>query len=200
MRQFLPIVILVALFSIACGSPEYSNVKVDSHGRAENQNGAYRTLPPADNAGQAETTDSQAAGQTAQPAVAPDQMPPSAPEPPRITTPTFIDTKTGQIKDLPNYAQAQRTNVQMGPMGEVNTAMFVLETKDMVEPIARFYDQVAKREGWMVVTRILETDMYNVELQKGELHEGKVQVRRDAETGRTTIIVSRIEKTAQPKQ
>lgn len=200
MRLFLPIAVLAAALCVACGSPEYSNVKVDSQGRSQNQNGAYRTLPPADNGGQTETPPPEGqAGQPAPPAITPAE-PITPPPAPQSATPAFIDLKTGQIKDLPNYPPAQRTNVQMGPIGDVSTAMFVFETNEQVEPIAKFYDQVAKSQGWKVVTRILETDNYNIELEKGEQNEGKVQARRDATTGRTTIIVSRVEKLPQPKQ
>jgi len=194
MRLFLPIVILAALFSIACGSKaEYSDIKTD------NNNGAYRTLPPADNAGQ---TPDQAASQTDQTAAPPIVQPvaPPASEPPQRKTPAFIDEKTGQIKDLPDYPESLRTNAQVGPMDGLATAMFVSEAKDAIEPIVKFYDQVAKREGWQVVTRVLESDNYKIELQKGELHEGLVQVRRDSQTGVTTIVISRVEKSPEPKQ
>jgi hypothetical protein len=122
------------------------------------------------------------------------------PPPAQSSVPGFIDTKTGQIKDLPNYPTADRTNVQMGPIGDVSTAMFVLETGEQVESVAKFYDQVAKSQGWTVVIRILENENFNIELQKGEQNEGKVQARRDTTTGKTTIVVSRVEKLPPPKQ
>lgn len=200
---FLPIVVLIAAFSIACGSgTEYSNVKVESAGKSENKNGVYRTLPPADNGDQTQPSGEQTANQPVQSTPSTTdplpQLPPPAPA--QIVTPSFIDSKNGDVKDLPNYPSAQRTNVQMGPMEDVSTALFVLETKDQVEPVAKFYDQIAKSQGWQVITRILETDHYTIELQKGELHEGKVQVRRDPQTNKTTIVISRIEKKPQPKQ
>lgn len=194
MRLFFVILILIAVFSMACGpSTEYSDVKTD------NRNGAYRTLPPADNAGQ---TPDQTASQPAQPVT-----PPTVPTPeqaPATQTakkpPAFLDEKTGQIKDLPDYPESRRTNAQVGPVNDVSTAMFISETKDGMEAIGKFYDQVAKKEGWHVVIRILESDNYKLELQKGELDEGLVQARRDTQTGITTIVVSRIEKSPQPKQ
>jgi hypothetical protein len=192
---FLTIVLTAALLS-GCGprKPAYSDMKTDKDGRAvgqenNNQSGAGENTAKADSP--PDTT-----AQPPQPTAT--QPPQPVQAPPKI--PAFFDMATGQIKDVPSYPNAVRTNVQYGPIEGHDTALLVLQTRDQIEKIAAFYDKAAKTAGWTVVNQVKDTGFYKIEIKKGDRDEARIQAMRDERTGMVSIGLSRITKQPQPKQ
>jgi hypothetical protein len=123
-----------------------------------------------------------------------------APQQQQIKPPSFFDPDKGEISDLPGYPAGTRTNVQYGPMQGTASATIVMKTGDPIEKVAAFYDQVAKSRGWKIVDRISDPEYYKLDLAKGDAHEGLVKAGKEQPTGMTVIVISRLEKTAQPAE
>ncbi len=176
------------LSSAACGKkPAYSDIKTDERGRAVAQNN--NSQPDAQSSAPPETT--------AQPPTTPAQNPPVQQE---FKPPSFFDMNRGEISDLPNYPAGRKTNVQVGPLQGMDTAMVVLETGDTVEKVAAFYDRAVKGKGWKVVNRLSDPEFFQLDVEKTKIHEGVIKVRKDSVSGRTVIVISRLEKPADKKE
>jgi hypothetical protein len=67
-----------------------------------------------------------------------------------------------------------------------------------MDRIAAFYDRAIKDNQWKVNDRIIDPELSEWNLEKGKDNTGKVQVKRDTQTGRLNIIIVRGEKIAQP--
>ncbi|MEW6209355.1 MAG: hypothetical protein AB1631_13375 [Acidobacteriota bacterium] len=191
MKSILALILAAILSSAACGKkPAYSDIKTDQEGRAVAQNN--NTQPDA------------AAPPETQPQTTTPELPPTPAQTPPVQQefkpPSFFDTIKGEISDLPNYPAGVRTNVQLGPLQGMSTAMVVLQTKDPVEKIAAFYDRAAKGKGWKVVNRLSDPEFFQLDVEKGKLHEGVVKVKKDSATGQTVIVISRLEKPADKKE
>lgn len=190
MKSFLAVIMAAILSSAACGKkPAYSDIKTDERGRAAAQNN--NSQPDAQSSAPPETTAQTPTTQT------PTPTPPAQQE---IKPPSFFNASKGEISDLPNYPVAMKTNLQFGPIQGMDTAMIVLETKDAVEKVAAFYDRATKGKGWKVVNRLSDPEFFQLDVEKGKVHEGVVKVRKDSVSGRTVIVISRIEKPADKKE
>jgi len=172
--RFLWVLIVVAGVSGLAGcrhKPAYSDV--DSNKSASRQSGADQPAsaePPAVNG--------------AQP-----QAPTEKPKPP-----AFFDARTGSVIDLPEYPRAQRVNVQMGSVQGVSTLSMVLDSADPMDKIAAFYDEAAKNNHWTVGDRVIDIESSEWTLTKGENNSAKVQIKKNPQTGRMTIVLVRGEK------
>ena len=113
--------------------------------------------------------------------------------------PSFVDPKSGEIKDLPSFPAARRTNVMFGPIQGVDTAMLVLQTATPIEKVAEYYEKAVKKNRWKVVSSMSDPEIYKWELKKGDRDEALVQVKKDS-NGMISIVLSRLEKPPQPKQ
>lgn len=196
MKYLACLVVTFCLLLAACGpkKPAYSDIQTDAEGRAINQNSNGQAAPPA--------SEQAAPGSASSPELsAPQPQPsPAAAKPAEFKVPEFIDSNTGQIKDLPSYPQATRVSIQYGPLQGTQTAMIVLQTKDSVDKIAAFYDRAIKTNGWKIVSDQRDQDVMKIEVHKGDKHEGLVRVIKDEKTGFVNIGLSRVEKPEQPKQ
>ncbi len=190
MKSFLAVIMAAILSSAACGKkPAYSDIKTDERGRVAAQNN--NSQPDAQSSAPPETTAQTPTTQT---------PPPTPPAQQEIKPPSFFNASKGEISDLPNYPVAMKTNLQFGPIQGMDTAMIVLETKDAVEKVAAFYDRATKGKGWKVVNRLSDPEFFQLDVEKGKVHEGVVKVRKDSVSGRTVIVISRIEKPADKKE
>lgn len=190
MKSILAFILAAILSSAACGKkPAYSDIKTDQDGRTVAQNN--NTQPDAATNAPPET---QTPGTPEQPPLpTPAQTPPVQQE---FKPPSFFDASKGEISDLPNYPKGVKTNMQLGPFQGMSTAAVYLETRDPVEKVAAFYDRAVKSKGWKVVNRLSDPEFFQLDVEKGKLHEGVVKVKRDSATGQTTIAISRLEKPA----
>jgi len=186
-------VAVASSFSISCGhKPAYSEVQTkDSQGpRASEQpvsnSSDQPATPPADE------TQSAKPEQAMPPTTA--QLPETAPKKPVVSMPSFIDQTTGEFKDLPSYPKAYRTNLQIGPIGGAEAAMFLFETTESFQSIAAFYDKAIKKHGWTIASHIRDPEHLKWELIKGKTSEGLVEVKGDGNSNRKGIILSRAEK------
>jgi hypothetical protein len=185
MKYSACLVVTFCLLLAACGpkKPAYSDIQTDAEGRAINQN-----------------SNGQAAASSPELSAPQPQPSPAAAKPAEFKVPEFIDSNTGQIKDLPSYPHATRVSIQYGPLQGTQTAMIVLQTKDSVDKIAAFYDRAIKTNGWKIVSDQRDQDVMKIEVHKGDKHEGLVRVIKDEKTGLVNIGLSRVEKPEQPKQ
>ncbi|MEK6288235.1 MAG: hypothetical protein AABO57_21155 [Acidobacteriota bacterium] len=184
--RLVALLVAVAVISAACRhKPAYSDIDANKAPRNQNQNSETQAGTEPSTAGQPP-----AAGD-AQPAPAP-------PPPPRFVSPSFIDQTKGGIKDLPDYPRASRYNVQIGPNQGVNFMSQVLQTTDSLEMIVAFYEGVIKNNGWTVTNKMIDPDLTEWSLKKGEENSAKIQVKKEPQTGRRNIIIVRGEKLVQP--
>lgn len=182
-RELRFIALLIAstvMFSAGCKhSPAYSDMDANRSAKVENKNSGEQAS-----------------------ATTPEAVPaPSAPAPQpsrQFKPPTFLDTASGTIKDLPIYPGARRTNQIVGPAEGTNAATIVLTTSDPMDKIAAFYEQAIKSNKWVVVNKVIDPDVSDWTLKKGEDDNAKVSVNRDSKTGRITIFMVRSEKLEQP--
>ena len=107
--------------------------------------------------------------------------------------PLFIDERTGEIKDLPTYPGAYRSNAQYGPQKGADSAFVALQTGDSIEKVAAFYNNAIKSNGWTVSTTTHEPEFYQIDFKKGDTHQGTVQARKNPQTGYVDIGLSRVE-------
>jgi hypothetical protein len=182
--QVFALVVATGLSAAACGRhvPAYKDVNTNQPTQAAPQSSATPNEPaPA----QPATT-----GQTSQPATTPPQA---------LRIPAFMDVAKGYPKDLPNYPQAARINLQYGPYGDIDTFSIAMQTRDTMDQIAAFYDQVIKSNGWTVANRQIDPEYSEWVLKKKEDNEAKVTVQKDKQTNKSFIIVvARTAKHPQP--
>jgi hypothetical protein len=192
MKSILAFILAAILSSASCGKkPAYSDIKTDEEGRAVAQNND--TQPDAQSA----PPEMQAQTKATEPPPLPAQTPPVQQE---FKPPSFFDTRKGEISDLPNYPAGMTTNMQLGPVQGVSAATVVMQTNDPVEKVAAFYDRAVKGKGWKVINRLSDPEFFQLDVEKGKLHEGAVKVKKDSTTGQTSIVISRIEKPADKKE
>jgi len=180
-RELRVIALLITapiLMSAACrNKPAYNEIDANRAAKAENSNsGEQASVPPP-----------------------PESAPaPSPPPKPQFRPPTFLDTTNGSIKDLPNYPGARRTNQIIGPAEGTNAVTIVMTAPDSMAKIAAFYEQVIKSNKWVVSNKLIDPDVSEWVLKKGEDDNAKVSVNRDSKTGQITIFIVRSEKLEQP--
>jgi hypothetical protein len=156
---------LAILLAGGCGhKPSYSQIDTDQSGRASNQNA------PASSSAEkpVQLPDPSATPLETAPQAAPNQ---AAGVPP----PSFFDSKSGQIKDLPSYPRARRVRLGFGPMSGFETMILQLTTRDPIDKVVAFYDQAIKSNGWSVVENSHETNNYQWTLLK-ESGQGVIQI------------------------
>ena len=162
--------------------PAYSDIDANKPSGTHNQNSegkAGRTPAPA------------AAELPATGASQPAGSPPSAQ---RFKTPTFMDQATGSIKDLPNYPRSSRANIQVGPNQGLNVMTLMLQTGDSMDLIAAFYQKAIKDNQWTVVDKVIDPDMSEWILRKGEENSARIQVKKNPGTNKKNIVIVRGEK------
>jgi len=181
------ITLIIAVATGCSHKPAYSDIDAN---RA-----AAKQEPNQSNANQATASSAGASQPSAAEPPVPSPPPPAAPPaPPAHKNPTFLDEAKGGVKDLPSYPGAQRMSVQIGPVEGVNTMAIGLRTRDSMDRIALFYDQVIKTNKWTVVDKIIDPELSEWNLKKGEENSGKVQVKKDVKTNIMNIVIVRGEK------
>ena len=180
------LVFVTSIGVTACGprKPAYSDINTNQAGRSQNQNNNEQPSVLANAPG----SESQPAGGQAQ----------SQPE--KFRVPPFLDQVTGQIKDLPSYPQANRVNMQYGPMQGQDTLSMVLETGDSMDKIVAFYEKAIKSNGWTVSDKLKDAELSNWTLKKGNDSEAKIEVRKNPQTNTMYIAIARTQAQPQPKQ
>jgi hypothetical protein len=190
--------LLATAISVATGcahKPAYSDLDANRGSVKQGQNQS--------NANQAAATtasDQPSATSPAQPAESPAAGSSASATPTNtpIKRPTFIDDAKGGIRDLPSYPGAQRVSMQLGPFQGVNTMSLGLRTGDSMDKISAFYEQVIKANKWTVVDKLIDPEMSEWNLKKGEENSAKVQVKKDLKTNVMNIVIVRGEKMDEP--
>jgi hypothetical protein len=175
---------MVASAAACRHKPAYSDIDANRTATNQNQNS------------EAQAGTAPAGGESPAPPAA---QPPSAPaQAPRHRTPSFIDPVKGDIKDLPNYPGAIRTNVRIGPVQEANVASFVLQTGDSMDQIRSFYERQIKSNHWTVIDKTIDPELCEWRLSRGQDDSAKVELKKDPKTGGITILLVRGEKLEGP--
>lgn len=127
---------------------------------------------------------------------APASQPPVSQAPPaqRFKSPSFIDQATGGIKDLPNYPRAKRSSIQIGPNQGFNVMALVFQTPDSMGLIAEFYQKAIKDNRWTVVASVIDPELSEWTIKKGEENTAKIEVKKDPATSKMNISILRAEK------
>ena len=110
------------------------------------------------------------------------------------TMPSFMDPRTGVLKDLPQYPRAHRVSVQFGPMQGINTFSTALKTTDPMDKIADFYERVIKENKWTVVDKVRDPEFSEWTLSKSNDNSAKIQIKKDPQSSALDIIIVRGEK------
>ena len=189
---------VAALSSLACHhKPAYSDIQP-----SESQKSRERARERA-------SDDPAAAAQPAPSPESADQQPktdpPVIPMPPpgeatsgarstEVKPPPFLDSQTGEFKDLPRYPRATRTYAQIGPINGTDAGMFMLETAASYDRIAEFYEAAIKKNGWTVVNKTKDNEYFKWELMKGKTSEALIEVKSDGKSTRKSILLSRAER------
>jgi hypothetical protein len=188
--------LIATVITLATGcshKPAYTEMDANRGTVKQNQNQA--------NASQAASPNQTSQPSSTEPSASSPESSVSAPTP---TTPpkrpSFLDEAKGGIKDLPSYPGAFRLNVQVGPIEGVNTMSLGLRTKDSMDKITAFYEQVIKANKWTVVDKVIDPELSEWTLKKGEQNSAKVQVKKDLTTGMNNIIVVRAEKSEEAQK
>jgi hypothetical protein len=178
---------MAVLFGCA-HKPAYSEMDANNSNRNQNQN-------------QSSSTEVQA---TATPPAAPQAPAPDAAQTPAtpapFKSPTFLDQASGGIKDLPAYPNAARVSVQIGPVEGVNTMSLIFVSGDPMEKIAAYYTRMIKEQKWTVSDKMIDPELSEWTLKKGEDNSAKVQVKKDQKTGAFNIVMVRGEQMEAPKK
>jgi hypothetical protein len=116
------------------------------------------------------------------------------PEPPKAVMPSFLDQRTGNIRDIPKYPNGQVVGVMHGPQEGHNTMRITMQTGDNVETIVAYYEKAAKSNGWKIVNKRADTETGELDFEKGEKDKGGIRVQRDAQSNAVTIFIARAEK------
>src|SRR5262249_58816073 len=106
--------------------------------------------------------------------VPPTPTPPTPPVP--FRSPTFLDQATNGIKDLPNYPSSDRTGGRIGPVQDANVASFVLQSRDSMEKVRTFYEQVIKNQRWTIIDKTIDPELCEWRLSRGEDDSAKIQL------------------------
>jgi hypothetical protein len=183
-RELRVIALMIAapiLLSAGCRhKPAYSEMDANRAAKVENNNsGEQASATPPESV-------------PAPPAPAPQ------PQARRFSPPTFLDSTNGAIKDLPIYPGAQKTNQVIGPAEGRNAVTIVLTSSDSMDKIAAFYERAIKNNKWVVVNKVIDSDVSDWTLKKDEDDNAKISVNKDSKTGRITIFMVRSEKLEQP--
>ena len=188
----LMIVMIIAVATGCSHKPAYSDIDANRAAakQDQNQSNANQTTAP---------TAASSQPSAAEPA-SPSPPPPAPAAPPAHKNPTFLDEVKGGVKDLPSYPGAQRMSVQIGPVEGVNTMAIGLRTHDSMDKIALFYNEVIKTNKWTVVDKIIDPELSEWNLKKGEENSGKVQVKKDVKTNIMNIVIVRGEKMEDPSK
>lgn len=183
---FLSMVLVAAC--AGCGHrPAYSDIDTSKSSANQNQNSSAQatTAPPV----------------TVQPGFAPVPVPGAAQPanaPPgaaqSFKRPSFIDPVKGDVKDVPNYPGAHRVNIQFGPVEGSTVASLVLQTNDSMDKISAFYEQAIRNNKWTVTDKLLDPELSEWSLKKGEENSARVQIKKDPQSQRMNIIIVRGEK------
>lgn len=172
-------VLMVA--SAGCAhKPAYNDIDVNKNSRNQNQNGEAQA-----------GASSQAAAEAPQSSA---PQPATAPDSAKVTMPSFL--VNGSIKDLPSFPRSSRTNLQIGPVQGANVMTLSLHTSEPMEKVQVFYTQAIKENQWTVSDKLLDPEVSEWTLTKGETDSAKVQARKDPRTGGIDILIVRAEKIA----
>lgn len=179
------VVFVMSIGVIACGprKPAYNDINTNKAGTNQNQNNDEQPSVLAN-----------APGSESQPAAGQAQ-----PQPEKFRMPPFLDTVTGQIKDLPSYPLSNRVNIQYGPIQGKDTASLMLETGDTMDKIVAFYDKAVKSNGWTVVDKLKDQELSNWTLKKGNGDEAKIEVRKNPQSNSWYIAIARTQDQEQPQ-
>lgn len=180
-------VMVMTLLTGCARKPAYSDIDANRGTVKESQN-----QPNASQATSASPSSEPSATAPATSSPASTASTTTTPPPPK--RPSFLDETTGGVKDLPSYPGAQRVNVQFGPVEGVNTMALGLRTKDSMDKITAFYEQVIKANKWTIVDKLKDPELSEWNLKKGEENSAKVQVKKDLASGTMNIVIVRGEK------
>jgi hypothetical protein len=182
---WLFVCVLVVGFA-ACGGrkPAYSDINLNQS-RASNENGSVAVAP-------------ESPPVNAPPIGLPSNTSPQPALPP-VQIPSFMDPVKGEAKDLPKYPGGVVVSIQYGPRENLETLSMALRTSDPMERIADYYDKAIKSNGWTVVDTTRDPEISNWDLKKGDKSEGKVEIRKDPQSGGMVIVIVRIDKKAEQK-
>ena len=172
--QITVLVVVAALSVAACGPrrPAYNDINTNQPAKAEPQSPATTNAPEP------------AAGAPGGPPSPATSAPPTA-----FKMPPFMDAAKGYPKDLPNYPQAATINVMYGPQQDADVFSIALQTRDPMDKIVAFYEQVFKNNGWKVSNRLVDSEYSEWDLKKSETDEAKVKVQQDKQSGKGFMIV-----------
>lgn len=178
--------LILIVASAGCShKPAYSEIDANRTSKNQNQNSETQTS-------------AQPQGATAEaPQASASQPGPAQAESAKLTMPSFLNA-AGAIKDLPNYPRAVRTNMQIGPVQQATVMILMLHTRASMEKVQAFYTQAIKENHWTVTDKILDPELSQWTLNKDELNNAKVEVRKDEKTGSLNISIVRAEKFAAP--
>jgi hypothetical protein len=176
------VLILIVAVGGCSHRPAYSDIDANRNSRNQNQNSEAQTGAPS-------------AAYT--PPASGSQPGPSPAEPEKIKMPSFMN-QAGGIKDLPSYPRAIRVNIQFGPIQQTNVMTLFLHTRDSMEKVQAFYTQVIKDNQWTVSDKLLDPELSEWTLKKGENNDAKVQAKKDPKTGSLEISIVRAEKLGTP--
>ena len=167
---------LALLLNAACGhKPSYSQIDTDQAGKASNQNAAASSV-------------------ATKPSQLPDSQPPetspqAAPtQAAGVAPPSFFDSRTGQIKDLPSYPGSRRVRIGFGPVSGFESMGLLLSSRDPFDKVVAFYEQAIKSNGWTVVENSRADNTCQWTLSK-EAGQGVVQVTTQPQ-GRPVVYVT----------
>lgn len=176
--------VVIGVLAGCVHKPAYSEMDANRTASTQNNNQPVNAEEPA------------ATPNSAEPAAPPA---PSAPPTPSIKNPSFLDQASGEIKDLPSYPRAYRVSARIGPMQGVNSMSLGLRTGDPMDKITAFYEKVIKDNKWTVTDKIIDPELSEWSLKKGESNSAKVQVKKDEQqTSIMNIIIVRAEKMEEP--
>jgi hypothetical protein len=183
-------------------TPSYSDIKVDKGGGLANTNAAApqarpsiqqeNPLAPAPDSSLAPAPDSSIApNPDSGTASAPESTPsPDASVSASSTAPSYLDQKTGQIKNLPLYPGASARGLQYGPINGTSQVTVQARTRAPFEKVTAFYDRVVKENGWIIDDNSREQNSYVWQLRRSEGDRAAIRVDRD-QLGRVTIGLAR---------
>jgi len=186
--QVFALVLAVGLSATACGphTPAYKDINTNQPAKAVPQSSATSNDPAPVSAGNATVGE---------------PSPPAKPQSPAFRLPPFMDAAKGYPKDLPNYPQATTINIQYGPYQDTDVFSIALHTRDPMDKIVVFYDNVFKTNGWTVANRLVDPEYSEWVLKKKEGDEAKVTVQKDKQSsGGFGIAVARTAKQPQTSQ
>lgn len=181
------LVTVMTLWTGCARKPAYSEIDANRGTVKENQNQP--------NASQAASPGASSQPSATEPeATSPASTPSTPASAPTTKRPSFLDDATGGIKDIPSYPGAFRVNMQVGPVEGVNTMALGLRSRDSMDKITAFYEQAIKANKWTVVDKLIDPELSEWNLKKGEENSAKVQVKKDLTSGAMNIVIVRGEK------